>query len=308
MAAMGRCLFVYVFLALGVRSAAYGRTRQPDEMSSSANGMHNEASGQITDSQGGRTAGAVKDTVDRPPKSLRETGDSMARITGVPTQAPIDGPADVPRYFGHMFWTTLTMNFLSVLVSFLLSLLLVFILAWLYARYKEDPVPTHEADRLAWARQQSSHSVQGDWRFGLCECYKASALINCLACCCPSIRWADTMRMTGIFTFWIGFLLFASLYLLNGSTAGLSGLVLLIVVVLKRQELRKKFNMQTGAASCALDCCTYLCCGCCAIVQEAQQIEEAFAVGHPALWSFESYKLRPNMPDYAGVAAPHTRW
>merc|ERR1719198_134258 len=113
--------------------------------------------------------------------------------------------------------------------------------------------------------------------------------------------------MTGVFTFWIGFLLFAILYLLNPYTAGLSGLVLLCVLVMKRQELCKKFDMQTGAASCALDCCTYLCCGCCAIVQEAQQLEEAYAVGHPSLTKFEAYKLRPSMPDWAVTSARSAR-
>merc|ERR1719393_1257647 len=132
-----------------------------------------------------------------------------------------------------------------------------------------------------------------DWRFGLCGCTSASFIINCLACCCPSIRWADTMRMAGLYTFWIGVVIFAGLYLLNPYTAGLTFLMLLVVVTWQRQELRKRFGLQTGGVTYCVDCLTYLCCMCCAIVQEAQQMEEAYAVQHPALERPPmAYKLR----------------
>merc|ERR1719428_2610454 len=85
------------------------------------------------------------------------------------------------------------------------------------------------------------------------------------------------MSMAGKFKFWVGFFIFACLYYTSSATAGLTGLVLLGVLTWKRQQIRELFHMESGGSTWAIDCCTYMFCACCAIVQEARQLEEAYA-------------------------------
>lgn len=136
---------------------------------------------------------------------------------------------------------------------------------------------------------------QGNFRYGLFDCFSADRIVCCTALCCPSIRWADTMRMAGIFSFWTGVLLFAALLNLATATAGLSSLILLCITTWKRHVIRQLFDMPTGFGSCALDCMTYFCCACCAIIQEARQMEEAHAVKHKVLKRIKVTPLR-NVP------------
>lgn len=131
--------------------------------------------------------------------------------------------------------------------------------------------------------EHKAELVQGNWRHGLFECF-GDVNICCLTFCCPAIRWADTIRMAGFLGFWTALLLFAFLQLANQFTAGSLGIILLLVLIVYRQKQRQMFEMQHGTCgSYVEDCLTYCFCGCCAIVQEARHIEEAWAVKHPAI-------------------------
>lgn len=209
-----------------------------------------------------------------PRKTLGKRARLQRRLLGCPRRPHCPTPGRCQAFFWSMFASTWKMNFLAVIISFLFSLALVLCVAFLYYKFKEDPIPEGGANSVG---------PPGEWRHSFCGCFAASPLIWCLACCCPAVRWADTMRMAGIFSFWPAVLIFASLYLLGPPTACLTALILLCLLVWKRQQLRERFNIDPGCKTGCLDCCAYICCACCAIVQEAQELEEAYKANDPKL-------------------------
>jgi len=50
-----------------------------------------------------------------------------------------------------------------------------------------------------------------------------------------------------------------------------------------RHRVREMFGMEQTWGTAVGDCCAYWWCAPCAIVQEARQIEEAYAVDHKAI-------------------------
>jgi len=148
----------------------------------------------------------------------------------------------------------------------------------LYRYMKKDPqgIPNDGFDHKI-------ELLQGRWRFGLFECF-GDAKTSFLVCCCPVIRWADTIRMAGFLGFWAAFGLIIGVQFVNLFTLGFLSLAVLILLIFYRQKQRQMFQMENGTCGSYLeDCLTYSCCGCCAIVQEARHIEEAWVVEHPAL-------------------------
>mmetsp|Transcript_32099 Transcript_32099/g.89424 ORF Transcript_32099/g.89424 Transcript_32099/m.89424 type:complete len:249 (+) Transcript_32099:2-748(+) len=106
-------------------------------------------------------------------------------------------------------------------------------------------------------------SCDPDWR------------ICCCSCCCGGIRWADSMGSEKVrfMSFWPAVLLFAVLQYLAGLT-GVACLALLALGVLGRQRLREVYDLPHGdCQTCWQDCLIWLCCGPCAIMQEASQVE-----------------------------------
>lgn len=227
----------------------------------------------------GRTYENLKSVYEKPPKTLREAGEATAKVFDIPMEAPITSPGQLPGFIARTFWQILATNILSVLISLFFTLLVLAAFGFLYTRFKL------RAQELVAPDGNLALLHTGTWRYGVFECLSANKVICCVACFCPSIRWADTMSMAGIFKFWIGFLVFACLYYTSSATAGLTGLVLLGVMTWKRQQIRKLFSMQNGGSTWAIDCCTYCFCACCAIVQEARQLEEAYAAKHPVIES-----------------------
>jgi len=115
----------------------------------------------------------------------------------------------------------------------------------------------------------------GDWQFDL---------FDCSACCgadwriclggwwCASARWADTASkvqppMMGYFL-WL--LVFVLLSMGSNITWGASGAVLLLIVVYNRARIREIYGINSGILT---DVLTWCCCGPCAVIQEARQIE-----------------------------------
>lgn len=149
--------------------------------------------------------------------------------------------------------------------------------AALYRHTKKDPegVPNDGLEHKT--------ELLRKWRFGLFDCF-GDFKVCILSCFCPALRWADTMRMAGFLSFWVAFALLLILQVGSQLTAGLFSVVLLIVLIVYRQKQRQMFAMENGTCGSFLeDCLTYSCCACCAIVQEARHIEEAWVVEHPAL-------------------------
>lgn len=118
-----------------------------------------------------------------------------------------------------------------------------------------------------------------EWAYGLCDCRDLGedARICGLSCCCPAIRWADTISDEKVarLSFWQGLALVLLLVFLGPFTGEASLCVLLCICVYYRQQLRKVFGHSPfSAQSYFFDFITYCCCSCCAIVQEAREVEK----------------------------------
>lgn len=123
----------------------------------------------------------------------------------------------------------------------------------------------------------------GAFKYGLCSCFDDLKLCA-LSFCCSPIRWADTIRMMGFMQFWPALGLYLGLSVLDTVVMGWAGLVLVAVCIYYRQKLRERFGMPHGSCGSIFgDCLTYLCCSCCAIIQEARQVEDAWRTKHPAV-------------------------
>merc|ERR1719240_926221 len=96
--------------------------------------------------------------------------------------------------------------------------------------------------------------------------------------CCPAIRWADTMNLGLYMCFWTAIAIFFGCDMLCYLCGSI--LPLAILGVIKRQQLRAKFNMQSGdCESICFDTLSWVFCACCAVAQEARHVEEAWANG-----------------------------
>lgn len=142
-------------------------------------------------------------------------------------------------------------------------------------------------------------AVDGGWKYGPFACLADPAICGFTALC-ASVRWADTMRMAGLFDFWcaigsyvivmLNILLLAIGFLHGGLPAWLVvnlgitlWFVLVVVQVDHRQKLREMFHMERSTRVFVEDYFMHCFCPLCAICQEARHIEEAHAVGHPAI-------------------------
>mmetsp|Transcript_19779 Transcript_19779/g.24393 ORF Transcript_19779/g.24393 Transcript_19779/m.24393 type:complete len:306 (-) Transcript_19779:58-975(-) len=137
-----------------------------------------------------------------------------------------------------------------------------------------------------------------DWSSGHWDCCSEPAICcNALCCCC--VRWADTMDMAHINSFWPAlfvFLLFAVLtcwcpYFWIGN---------IVLFIHGRQALREGFGMkqQGNFSSLFGDCLFVSFCNPCALTQEARHVEKAIEVNHPFVQGNQP------LPSQATAAAP----
>lgn len=167
-------------------------------------------------------------------------------------------------YMKSHLWTVLVF---AVAAPFILTL----IAAFIYQRNKKDPAATRAGMGM----------TKDDFAYGVCQCFEVPTM-SLLACFCFPVRWADTMRMASFMSFWVGVVLMIFLEVMQTFTAGISMLIAWGIVVHYRQQLRKAFDLEHGTLkSCCCDICGYCWIPCCMAVQEARQLEEAYAVGHP---------------------------
>lgn len=124
----------------------------------------------------------------------------------------------------------------------------------------------------------AEHTPSG-FKYNLLSCHQDPKL-SLFAFACPCLRWADTLEKANkkpLLPFYVAALLFTLLMILDPITAGVSLLVLVLVAIYFRQKLRAEFSLQTGGLTIWEDSLAYLCCFCCAIVQEARQVEKSRA-------------------------------
>jgi len=179
--------------------------------------------------------------------------------------------------------------FLTMLISSLITL------AFALFYWRQRKPPERQLDAVL---DETSFK---NWKFGLFDCFSDPEI--CLwACCCPAIRWADTMRYMGLLGFWIAFAIFFGLEV-GASTTGeiLIWAVLAVVCAGMRQEMRMAYGMnEQGGWTYLEDFCLYCCCACCTIIQEARQVEEAYKVGYPIA-------VRPSWNQGATPSAAHVQ-
>lgn len=98
-----------------------------------------------------------------------------------------------------------------------------------------------------------------------------------MSLCCPAIQWADTVSNEKVNSmgFWQALALVLVLGSLSCISFGITILIMLCVAVICRQQLRKIFGHSPwSASSCVTDFFTYACCTCCAIAQEAREVDK----------------------------------
>jgi len=175
------------------------------------------------------------------------------------------------------------MNSGEIFLSFLIWLVLYGLLACYYHKCVLFYAPLDETTGDDTKREH--YRDFQEWRSGLFGCAEYPG-ITFWACCCPAIRWADTMSKVGFHTFYKAFAIMTLLWSLMfiPIASGLCFLVVVCYMTYTRQALRKTFEFEEhGGASWASDCLTMLCCMCCAVAQEARQTREACTIGHPAI-------------------------
>jgi len=149
------------------------------------------------------------------------------------------------------------------------------IFAYLYTLWKPEVTKQPTVGGKPWFPPfiEENPNYCGGFNFSLIGCLDAPQL--CLtACCCGVCRWAHTEHLASVWNYWRAVLVMGLLVVLSPLTAGFTGLIALCVATKFRQDLRRRMGFKNvGGMSIVEDCCTYWCCGCCAVVQEARQIE-----------------------------------
>lgn len=112
-----------------------------------------------------------------------------------------------------------------------------------------------------------------------CSSFQTDFHICLWSCCCPIIQWAGTSSQSAapFMSYWASVLLMLILVCLIPFTYGLTGLVILAVLLMRRRQLRKVYaHTHPGARSWIEDLCLVFCCNsflCCQLVQEAREVE-----------------------------------
>lgn len=115
-----------------------------------------------------------------------------------------------------------------------------------------------------------------EWKHGLFACFDEPTLC-CLSCCCPAVRWADTLDIANLHNFCCAFAVYMILWSLD--YIGLPGTAILAgYCVAMRQNIRRLAGLPNGnCGTCFEDCLTYCFCWPCAIVQEARQLDSVYS-------------------------------
>lgn len=197
--------------------------------------------------------------------SLHEAvGERHSRVSGHMThlQEPTIEDEEALLNPGEFALVSLWELAVSVLLMFTLSTLAAFF-------YKGAVMTDEEVDR-------SKHS--DDWSSGLFHCF-SDVPICFWSCCCPCIRWADTLHHMGFMSFWSAYALFLGLLILYWglSVVGIGIFIWLafcVALVKFRHQMREQFKMTDRQGfSYFEDLAIYCCCWPCAIAQEARHVK-----------------------------------
>jgi len=108
------------------------------------------------------------------------------------------------------------------------------------------------------------------------HCFAHHSSICLCSWCCAPLRLADTYAKEPfplISSFWAALILICCLFGLGQLTFGFTHLVFFGLAIYFRQQLRKRYGLEAGGATWCYDCIAWLFCPCCAMAQEARQVE-----------------------------------
>jgi len=182
-------------------------------------------------------------------------------------------PEETTSEFLWRWWDMLSRYFWRVLFSMSLYLFLVILIAIFY-RHK-----------LMDRRELDGYAQLDDFSSRLFACHE-DIPICFWACCCPAIRWGDTVGKMQWMGFWPAFFLFLLMTILT-QVFTLAGLTLFIwfFFSLLLAHYRTKFRQSLNFAeenACFLDTLVYCFCQCCAISQEARHVKALLKAEMPS--------------------------
>jgi len=177
----------------------------------------------------------------------------------------------------------------------------IFVLAFAYIHWRRMTAPVSVAGEPP--RENLPMFTRCGFAYSLCDCANIEADWSiCLwSWCCPIVQWASTASRstTPFMSYWKAVVLMLLMAALSWFTYGITGLMLLAVLLARRRHLRKVYNHQQRPASWLEDFCLTFCfshsCLCCQLVQEAREVEYANAQQSKAAFS---------TPQKAEVAQP----
>jgi len=167
----------------------------------------------------------------------------------------------------------------EIVGQIVLSLVFSILFGILYKKYKYthmfDP-----ADEEADAKDSDPKSLDSEWKFAFWDCF-ATPRMCCIACCFPAIRWADSVDMANLQSFWTAVAMWWVLSLFNLFVGFGFALVTAVLGAYHRQKIRAIFSIESGTPkTIALDFFAYCCCPCVAITQEGRTLEDAERLKH----------------------------
>jgi len=159
------------------------------------------------------------------------------------------------------------------------QILIVVCFAYLYLQY----MPTWRKNHRDLAYHQSNEAASfRDWRHTPWDINCAQDWQLCAwGWCCPIIRWADNIGHESVLkgSFWTAFFLMLILNILAPITFGISLVFALCIAIYFRQKMRRIFDLRPGEPMIVMyDVFLWCCCPCCALVQEARQVEKQSAI------------------------------
>jgi len=179
--------------------------------------------------------------------------------------------------------------FAGLIVQNLLYIALVVVCAFIY-----------NTRRATFWRKKTPAAPSDHFNHGLFDCCNGTRnrWLTLFVCCCWPLRWADTMDKArnlrtapasgrwapdadpkGLPSYWWGLVIMLGGLFISPLSAGLWGLFFCIYATFARHQFRQKLEMKDrGAVQVVGDFCSYCWCSCCAMVQEALEVEDRVAL------------------------------
>lgn len=169
----------------------------------------------------------------------------------------------------------------EILITFLIWLPFYILLAAYYHSYVRFYAPPDATKEEIEVRNH--YRDFQEFKSGLFGCSQYPG-ITFWSCCCPGLRWGDTVSKLDLHSYWGAFSLMTCLYIIGFIPLCTLPCYFAVVCYMTyhRQEFRKRFDFEEhGGTTIFTDCITYCCCMFCAVAQEARHTRDAEIANHP---------------------------